>query len=164
MRRLIFLLLPLFFGLQAAAVAAQSANVAFGAITQDTGLPVEVTADNLSVDNATGTAVFEGNVLISQGEMKLSAQRVRVVYRTGGEGIAQMEATGGVLLVSGEDAAEAERADYDIDAGTLVMSGDVLMTQGPSALSAQEMTVNLTDGTAQMSGRVKTVLQTGTRN
>ncbi|NUH67041.1 lipopolysaccharide transport periplasmic protein LptA [Sulfitobacter sp. S0837] len=133
-------------------------------MTQDTGLPVEVTADNLSVDNATGTAVFEGNVLISQGEMKLSAAQVKVVYRADAEGIAQLEATGGVLLVSGEDAAEAERADYDIDAGTLVMRGDVLMTQGPSALSAQEMTVNLTDGTAQMSGGVKTILQTGNDN
>ncbi|MEX3316070.1 LptA/OstA family protein [Sulfitobacter sp. PS-8MA] len=161
MRHLIFLLLPLLFALQTAPLAAQSANVAFGAITQDTSLPVEVTADNLSVDNATGTAVFEGNVLISQGEMKLSAARVKVVYRADEAGIAQLEATGGVLLVSGEDAAEAERADYDIDAGTLVMRGDVLMTQGPSALSAQEMTVNLTDGTAQMSGGVKTILQTG---
>lgn len=164
MRRSIFLLLPLLFALQTAPVSAQSTNVAFGAMTQDTGLPVEVTADNLSVDNATGTAIFEGNVLISQGEMKLSAQKVRVVYRAEGEGIAQMEATGGVLLVSGEDAAEAERAEYDIDAGTLVMRGDVLMTQGPSALSAEVMTVNLTDGTAQMSGRVKTVLQTGSDN
>lgn len=161
MRHLIFLLLPLLFALQTAPLAAQSANVAFGAITQDTSLPVEVTADNLSVDNATGTAVFEGNVLISQGEMKLSAARVKVVYRADEAGIAQLEATGGVLLVSGEDAAEAERADYDIDAGTLVMRGDVLMTQGPSTLSAQEMTVNLTDGTAQMSGGVKTILQTG---
>lgn len=133
-------------------------------MTQDTSLPVEVTADNLSVDNATGTAIFDGNVLISQGEMKLSAARVRVVYRADDKGIAQLEATGGVLLVSGEDAAEAQRADYDIDAGTLVMSGDVLMTQGPSALSAQEMTVNLTDGTAKMSGRVKTILQPGKRN
>ena len=164
MRHLFFLVLPLLVALQAAPVAAQSANVAFGAMTQDTSLPVEVTADNLSVDNATGTAIFDGNVLISQGEMKLSAARVRVVYRADDRGIAQLEATGGVLLVSGEDAAEAQRADYDIDAGTLVMSGDVLMTQGPSALSAQEMTVNLTDGTAKMSGRVKTILQPGKRN
>jgi lipopolysaccharide export system protein LptA len=67
-------------------------------------------------------------------------------------------------LVAGEDAAESQRADYDIDAGTLVMRGDVLMTQGPSALSAQEMTVNLNDGTAQMSGGVKTILQPGSDN
>ena len=46
-------MLPLLLALHAAPVSAQSADVAFGALEQDTSLPVEVTADNLSVDNAT---------------------------------------------------------------------------------------------------------------
>ena len=70
-----------------------------------------------------------------------------------------LEATGGVTLVNGDEAAEAERADYNIQSGTVVMSGNVLVTQGRNALTADEMTVNLESGTAQMSGRVKTVLQ-----
>ncbi|MDW4497999.1 LptA/OstA family protein [Sulfitobacter sp. D35] len=147
----------------AAPLGAQTASVAFGAIQQDTGLPVEVTADNLAVDNATGTAVFSGNVVIVQGEMRLAAQEVLVVYRGTAEGIARLEAKGGVTLVSGPDAAESQTADYDIDAGTIVMNGDVLLTQGQSALSADKMTVQLDDGTAQMAGRVKTILQTGDR-
>lgn len=101
MRHLFILMLPLFFALQAAPVSAQSANVAFGALEQDTSQPVEVTADNLSVDNATGTAVFTGNVLISQGEMTLSAGKVEVVYRASDQGIAKLAATGGVVLVAG---------------------------------------------------------------
>ena len=63
--------------------------------------------------------------------------------------------------MAGADAAEAERADYDIDSGTIVMTGNVLMTQGPSALTAERMSVDLKDGTARMSGRVKTILNTG---
>ena len=146
------------------ALFAQGANVAFGTIRQDTGLPVEVTADNLSVDQATGTAVFTGNVMIGQGEMRLSAARVLVVYREEAEGIARLEATGGVTLVSGADAAESERADYDIDDGTIVMSGNVLLAQGRNALSSDKMSVRLSDGTAEMSGRVRTVLQSGGDN
>lgn len=157
-------LLPIFLFLSAVSVAAQGTNVAFGTIRQDTSLPVEVTADNLSVDQATGTAIFTGNVLIGQGEMRLSAARVLVVYRDQQTGIARLEATGGVTLVSGPDAAEAERADYDIDKGTIDMSGNVLLTQGQNALSSDTMSVKLSDGTAQMSGRVKTVLQTGGKN
>ncbi len=145
-------------------VAAQGANVAFGTIRQDTGLPVEVTADNLSVYQATGTAIFTGNVLIGQGEMRLSASSVLVVYRANGEGIERLEATGGVTLVSGPDAAESERADYDIDTGTIVMTGNVLLAQGRNALSSDKMSVKLSDGTAQMSGRVRTVLQPGGNN
>lgn len=140
---------------------AQGTNVAFGTIRQDTNAPVEVTADNLAVDQATGKAVFEGNVLIGQGALRLSAKKVEVVYHQSSAGIASLEATGGVTLVSGADAAEAARADYDIDSGTIVMTGDVLLTQGPSALTAQKMTVDLKNGTARMSGRVKTILQTG---
>ncbi|MFL4469308.1 LptA/OstA family protein [Tateyamaria armeniaca] len=142
-------------------LAAQGTQVAFGTIQQDTSAPVEVTADELNVDQATGEAIFTGNVVIGQGDMRLSAARVVVIYREDSAGIERLEATGGVTLVSGPDAAESQRADYDIDSGVIVMSGDVLMAQGRSALSADRMTVDLDGGTARMQGRVKTILQTG---
>ncbi|MCA0941337.1 lipopolysaccharide transport periplasmic protein LptA [Yangia mangrovi] len=142
--------------------AAQGTQVAFGGMTQDTSAPVEVTADQLEVNQTDGTALYTGNVVIGQGEMRLAAPRVLVVYAEGQDGgqgrIQRMEATGGVTLVSGEEAAEAERADYDIDAGTVVMTGNVLLTQGGNALTSERMVVNLTSGTAQMAGRVKTVI------
>ena len=158
------LLLPLILCLLAVPVWAQGTNVAFGTLAQDTNLPVEVTADNLSVDQETGIAIFSGNVLIGQGEMRLSAPRVLVVYLAEQKGIDRMEATGGVTLVSGPDAAESDRADYSIAEGTIVMTGNVLLDQGPNALSADTMTVQLSDGTAQMSGRVKTIIQSGGDN
>jgi lipopolysaccharide export system protein LptA len=96
--------------------------------------------------------------------MRLSAPRVLVVYRAENKGIARLEATGGVTLVSGPDAAEADRADYSIDDGTIVMSGNVLLDQGPNALSADKMNIRLEDGTAQMTGRVKTIIQAGGDN
>lgn len=158
------LLAALFAAVLSTAAFAQGANVAFGTIAQDTSLPVEVSSDELSVDQQTGSAVFTGNVVIGQGDMRLSAQRVMVVYRATQDGIAKMEATGGVTLVSGADAAESQRADYDIDEGTIVMRGNVLLAQGASALSADTMTIRLTDGTARMSGNVRTRLQTGGKN
>lgn len=141
--------------------AAQSAQVAFGTIQQNSGLPVEVTAENLSVDQTSGRAVFSENVIIIQGEMRLSADEVTVIYDNAARVIAQIQAVGNVILISGDDAAESERADYNVDDGTIVMTGSVLVAQGPSALTADSMTVRLQDGTAQMSGRVRTVLQTG---
>ncbi len=142
-------------------VLAQGAQVAFGGMQQDTSAPVEVSADQLQVNQSDGTALYTGNVVIGQGEMRLAAPRVLVVFSEGENRIERLEATGGVTLVSGEEAAEAERADYDIDDGTVVMTGNVLLTQGQNALTSERMIVNLDDGTAQMTGRVRTVISQG---
>lgn len=142
-------------------LSAQEAKVAFGGLAQDTSLPVEVQADMLSVNNADGTAVFEGNVLVGQGEMRLAAARVQVEYGKDGKSIARLHATGGVTIANLADAAEAKEALYTIDTGVIVLTGDVLLTQGPSALSGQKLTIHLKDGTGVMEGRVSTVFVPG---
>lgn len=141
--------------------SAQGARVAFGDLQDNSDREVEVTADKLDVDQGDGTAVFTGNVVIGQGGMRLSAARVRVVYLDDGNGIERLRASGGVTLVSGEDAAEAARADYNLETGIIEMDGDVLLLRGDNALSAERMTVDTRSGTARMSGRVRTVLQPG---
>lgn len=141
--------------------AAQQADVRFGGLKQDTSLPVEVTSDSLSVDQADGAAVFTGNVLVKQGEMRLSAGTIRVEYGADGQGMERLHASGGVTLVSPTDAAEATDAVYTIASGTVVMTGNVLLTQGAAAISGEKLTVNLKDGTGVMSGRVKTIFTPG---
>lgn len=137
---------------------AQNTAVGFGSVKADPSLPVEVTADNLEVDQSDGSANFSGNVIIIQGVMRLSADKVLVIYKPEQSGIERLEATGNVILVNGPDAAEAQRAEYTIDSGTIVMSGNVLVNQGGSTLTSSQLVVNLTSGTAQMAGRVKTIL------
>lgn len=159
-----FLVCSLCFLWLAAPTGAQGTDVTFGTMRQDSSLPVEVAADNLSVSQSEGTAVYTGNVVIGQGEMRLAAPRVMIVYDEENARIARMEATGGVTLVNGEEAAEAERADYDIDNGTILLTGNVLLTQGGNALTSERMEVDLDSGTARMAGRVRTVLQPGGDN
>lgn len=145
--------------------SAQGTEVAFGGLRQDTSLPVEVNADRLAIDQADGSAVFSGNVTVAQGEMRLAASEVRVRYAAGeadDNRIERLEATGGVTLVSGADAAEAREAVYTIDSGVIVMTGDVLLTQGRNTLSSQKLTVDLTDGSGILEGGVRTIFQTGT--
>ena len=100
-------------------------------------------------------------MLVIQGDLRLSAQRVEVVYGSDTAEIARLIATGDVLLANTQDAAEANSADYDITTGLLTLTGDVLVTQGGTVISAQSMVVNVTDGTATMQGRVRTMLQQG---
>jgi lipopolysaccharide export system protein LptA len=140
---------------------AQGAKIAFGDLAQDTTLPVEVTAESFSVNTADGTAVFTGAVVVTQGEMKLSAAEVRVQYNADQTAIDQLIASGGVTIVNLADAAEAREAVYTIASGVIVLTGDVLMTQGPSAMAGQQLTINLKDGTGLMEGRVTTTFVPG---
>lgn len=145
----------------ATSLAAQGTQVAFGTVQQDTSLPVEVSAESLSVSQNDGSALFTGNVVIGQGEMRLSAPRVLVFYTEDQSGIERLEATGGVTLVNADQAAEADRAEYEVNRGTIRMVGNVLLTQGANTLVSETMDVDLENGTALMSGRVRTVFQSG---
>jgi lipopolysaccharide export system protein LptA len=156
--RLGFLVLTL--ALAAASAEAQQ-KIAFGDLNQDTSQPVQVTADQLAVNNADGTAVFSGNVVVTQGEMKLAAGEVKVTYGTEQNDIESLVASGGVTVTNLGDAAEAREAVYTIDSGVIVLAGDVLLTQGPSAMAGQKLTINLKDGTGVMEGRVTTTFQPG---
>jgi lipopolysaccharide export system protein LptA len=143
---------------------AQGAKVAFGGLKQDTSLPVEITADALEVNQTDGQATFTGNVLVGQGEMRLSAAKIEVEYDDGGKGIKTLHATGGVTIVNATDAAEAAEALYTIASGNVVMTGNVLLTQGPNAISGERLVLDLRDGTGVMEGRVKTVFTPGDGN
>ncbi len=140
---------------------AQGTEIAFGTVQQDTSLPVEVSADALSVSQNDGSALFTGNVIIGQGEMRLSAPRVLVFYTQNQSGVERLEATGGVTLVNGDQAAEADTAEYQVNRGTIRMVGNVLLTQGANTLVSDSMDVDLENGTALMNGRVRTVFQSG---
>ncbi len=144
-----------------ASPALAQTNVNLGGINADPSAPVEITADNLSVEQESRTAVFQGNVVLGQGDLRLAANRVQVFYNEASGDIGRLVASGGVTFVTPSEAAEAENAEYNLDQGTLVMSGSVLLTQGATVISADSMRVNLSDGSAQMNGRVKTIFGQG---
>ncbi|MGR3485282.1 MAG: LptA/OstA family protein [Paracoccaceae bacterium] len=139
----------------------QGTGVTLGGLSVDRSAPVEVAADSLSVDQASGTALFEGGVRVGQGDLRVGADRVRVVYAGTGGRIASLTLEGAVTLSTPTEAAEADAATYDIDAGRLTMTGDVLLTQGPAAIAADRMTIDLATGAARMEGSVRTVFGTG---
>lgn len=157
-----------FVVMTATGLLSQGAGIAMGTTSFDAGQPVEVSADTLSVDQGTGQAVFDGNVLVVQGEVRMTAGRILVVYATanGGSasGIDRLEAEGGVTFVTATDAAEAQQATYSVATGTVTLSGEVLLTQGQNAISGDRLVIDLASGTGQMEGRVRTVFGTGGGN
>ncbi|MFE3836611.1 LptA/OstA family protein [Pseudogemmobacter sonorensis] len=141
--------------------SAQQAEVSFGGLEQDTSQPVTIDSDSLSLNNADGTALFSGNVLVVQGDLRLSAGEIRVEYAEDRSGIERLHASGGVLIVSLSDAAQSREAVYTIASGQVVMTGDVLLTQGATAIAGQTLRLDLKSGTGVVEGRVSTTFVPG---
>lgn len=158
MRRALFLAAALAFGPWSAALS--QTELSLGAGTSPDA-PVEITADSLSVDQATGRATFTGNVRVGQGDLRLAAGEILVIYSEASGEITELRATGGVTLATPAEAAEASSAVYDLVSGTLTMRGQVLLSQGPGAISADNMVINLSSGAARMEGNVRTVFSPG---
>ena len=137
-------------------------SLSVGGFSSNPDEPIEMTADKLTVSQSDGSARFDGNVVIAQGNIKIMAQLVVVTYLESG-GIDQLSASGGVTVVTQTESAEAKFADYDLSSHSLALSGDVLLTQGQSMISSDTMNINLTTGAAVIEGRVRTVLSSGTK-
>lgn len=147
--------------LVAGAAPAQDSSINFGGFQQNSGEPIEVVSDQLDVDQEAGTAIFTGDVTATQGELSLTGERVEVFYTTGeNRQIERLHVTGGVTLVTSEEAAEAEEATYEVIEGTILMVGDVLVTQGNNAIAGERMTIDMDTGTGRVEGRVRTIFQT----
>ena len=86
--RFIFLFL---FLTTASVLNAQSSGVAFGGFGYDSSAAVEITADSLDIDQSTGSATFDGNVIIGQGDMRLSANQVVVEYGQNSSGKSEIK-------------------------------------------------------------------------
>ena len=138
---------------------ADGTSLGFGSSDGISEARIEITSESLLVSETEGTVLFSGDVVISQGEIELSAKKVMVTYNNETAIIIKINASDGVRLISGSDAVEADGAQYNVQAGTVLMSGNVVLVQGAFALSAKQMSIDLNDGTAQMIGRVKTILQ-----
>jgi lipopolysaccharide export system protein LptA len=158
--RPVFHLTALALWLTLAAPGFAQTAVGFGGVAHDASQPVEVTSDSLFIDQTNGNAVFEGDVIVVQGDMRMAAARIEVIYSEtdGARTVQDVIATGGVLVTRGPDAAEGENAHYEVQAAILTMTGDVLVTQGPTVISGDEMVVDMTTGMGTVDGRVRTVL------
>lgn len=165
MNRLKTLLILAIAACGAGAALAQDNTVTFGPTGYDPKAQIEIISDAFSISQDRNVAEFSGNVVIGQGDMRLSAGNILVEYLPG-EGdeqgrIDRMIASGGVTLSAGSEAAEANHAVYEVEARRIILEGDVLLTQGNNALAGQKAVIDLADGSARFEGRVKTVFRTG---
>lgn len=135
----------------AAPVAAQSALK-----QHNTDAPLDVDAKSIDVLDAKGQAVFSGDVRVTQGDMKLTADAVTVHYSRAKKGgdpvIDRLDAQNNVKLVTPSETATGRYGIYDVTRKTVTLVGAVTLAHGDSVLHGQRLAIDLDSGRSRLDG------------
>lgn len=144
-----------------------AAPVAAHAKSTDRNQPMEILSDSQDCNLADdGKCLFKGNVVITQGTLKIKAATADVI-RKGGE-IVQVVLTGKPARMNQtmDDGspmeAIADRLEYDVPNEVITLIGNYTVTSPRGTNSGQRMVYNTRTGQMQGGGdgtRVRTVLQ-----
>lgn len=129
----------------------------------DTDKPIEIMADSLEVQQGKQIAIFEGNVQVIQGDIRLKASKLQVFYaensatkKSSGEdqppNIRKIDATGNVFLSSPRETAKGDTGTYDVVNKRIQLVGNVVLTQGQNVLKGQSMILDLVTGKSRIEG------------
>ena len=150
---LAFLAVPA--SLQAAAPAAKP-------IAGDSNAPISISSDSFQADLNSKLGTWSGNVIVTQADMKLRANTVKVT--TVNDKADKVTASGNVVVDSPKSGiVTGDSGVYSVVPRTVVMTGNVVLKKGRDVMRGTQLTVNLATGQAVLGGGVKGQTQGNTR-
>lgn len=140
------LMAALVFAALAAPAFAATAPLDFG--KHNANEPIKVSADAFLADIKGKTGTYSGNVIVTQGNMKLRADKVRV--NVVGNKPDKIEATGHVVLDSASGTARGDKGVYDVAPRTITLNGHVVLAKDKNVMRGTTLVVNLITGAATL--------------
>jgi lipopolysaccharide export system protein LptA len=126
----------------------------------DANAPIQVSADNFLADINAKTGTYSGNVLVTQGDFHLRADKMRVNVVEGKPD--QIFAMGNVVFDAPSGAARGDNGVYHVGPRLITLTGNVVLTKQKNVMRGSILTVNLVTGQAQLGnsgGRVQGLFQ-----
>ena len=117
-----------------AAVAAEPAGQASSA--DDVTV---ITSDRLTFDYKAKRAMFEQNVIVTDPEMQLAADKMTVQFDEKGK-VTFIKAEGRVTITQADKTAQSGLATYDVQSGKIILAVKPRVTQGRDTLEAEVIT------------------------
>ncbi len=153
----------------AAFAAAGLAALAFGSLASaqaiagfNSNQPVNYAADRIELQDRQNRVVLAGDVVITQGDLRLTAGRTTVSYTNQGSlQIQRIDATGGVTVNRGNESARGAAGVYDFNRRVIVLSGGVALRRGTDTLNGGRLTMDLSSGLSSVDGTGATGPQGG---
>ena len=133
----------------AKAPAPAAKKPAAAAARHDSDAPINVSADQFLADLNAKSGTYSGNVVVTQGDIRMHADTVRVNVVDGKPD--KITATGAVVVDSpASGTATGDSGVYNVADRVVVLSGKVVLTQGKSVMRGTQLSVNLVTGQAKL--------------
>lgn len=130
--------------------------------THDSNAPIYISSDSFQADLNSKLGTWSGNVIVTQADMKLRANTVRMSTVNGKAD--KVTANGNVVVDSPKSGiVTGENGVYSVGPRTVVMTGNVVLKKGKDVMRGAQLTVNLATGQAVLGGGVKGQTQGSTR-
>jgi lipopolysaccharide export system protein LptA len=120
-------------------------------------LPTNITADTLTLNAKNRIFVYQGNVTVLQGDMKLLSKTLEGTYNEKNQ-IQKLVAKGDVDITKQDIHATSQLAFYDAAAATITLTENPQLQQGESMLIADKIKVFLNENRSQAEGSVRVTL------
>ncbi|QQN73001.1 LptA/OstA family protein [Croceicoccus sp. YJ47] len=115
--------------------------------------PVNYAADRIELQDRSNRVVLSGDVVVDQGDLRLTAQRTIVNYSDAGAlRIQRIAATGGVRVTRGNEIASGNVGVYDFNRRIITLTGGVALRRGSDTLNGGRLTIDLTTGVSSVDG------------
>ncbi|MBE2294272.1 MAG: lipopolysaccharide transport periplasmic protein LptA [Phycisphaerales bacterium] len=118
------------------------------ALPEDREQPIQLEANRGQLDQKTGVSVYEGNVVISQGSMRLSADTVTIHVKN--NNFERMEAVGNPVnlrykptVSKPEILGTSKQVEYNVSDAKVVMTGNARLVQGQDVFTGDRMEYDL---------------------
>lgn len=99
-----------------------------------------ITSTQLSFDQQKRQAVFEGNVVVTDREVKILSDRLNVFF-TEDNKVDRIEAEGHVSIIRNDVKATGERATYDMKEGKMQLTGNPRIQRDQDILTGETVTM-----------------------
>jgi lipopolysaccharide export system protein LptA len=134
-------------------LSAEPALAATPTARHDPNAPINVSADKFVADSNAKTGTWTGNVIVTQGDIRLRANAVRLNVTGKDNKPDKIFASGKVVMDSpNSGTVTGDKGVYDVVAHTVTMTGKVILTRDKDVMRGDQLTVNLDTGVATLGG------------
>lgn len=115
----------------------------------DANAPIAVSADNFTGDFQSKVGTYSGNVLITQGDIKLRADKVKILVADGKPN--KIQAAGNIVFAAPSGTATGDNGVYDLGPRTITLTGRVVLSKDKNVMKGSSLVINLATGEAKLS-------------